>query len=305
MAAEPKYRAENVGDWGVPTAAAGGVYGTDALTTADGTTIFVRFWQAADPTAPVLVLAHGLGAHTGWFIDMGNELNARGLTVYMNDHRGFGRSGGPRGHVRRGAVYLDDLSQVVDEVRKRRPGAPLFLLGHSMGAIFALHTAARDAAGAKARLKGLILVNPWVRDFAKVTPGLALRVFGGGLLGSSQLVRASGGPEVMTASEEATAMLNADSFWVRAQSAAFLLQVTRLRTQMLRLAGAVRIPALVIQSEQDRSVVPAASRRAYEALGSTDKTWKSYPVYAHDFEFEPARAQLDDDLADWIMRHRA
>ena len=305
MAAEPKYRAENVGDWGVPTPATGGVYGTDSLTTADGTTIFVRFWQAADPTAPVLVLAHGLGAHTGWCIDMGNELNARGLTVYMNDHRGFGRSEGPRGHVRRGAVYLDDLSQVVDEVRKRRPGAPLFLLGHSMGAIFALHTAARDAAGAQARLKGLILVNPWVRDFAKVTPGLALRVFGGGLLGSSQLVRASGGPEVMTASEEATAMLNADSFWVRAQSAAFLLQVTRLRTQMLRLAGAVRIPALVIQSEQDRSVVPAASRRAYEALGSADKTWKSYSVYAHDFEFEPARAQLDNDLADWIMRHRA
>ncbi|HST90518.1 MAG TPA: alpha/beta hydrolase, partial [Ktedonobacterales bacterium] len=88
MATQAMYRPENIGDWSAPRAAPGGAYGTRTLTMPDGAEIFYRYWQAADSTAPALVFLHGLGAHTGWFIDLGNALNALGLTVYMDDHRG-------------------------------------------------------------------------------------------------------------------------------------------------------------------------------------------------------------------------
>jgi hypothetical protein len=39
-------------------------------------------------------------------------------------------------------------------------------------------------------------------------------------------------------------------------------------------------------------------------LGSPDKTWKTYPSFSHDFEFEPHRAALDVDIAAWVMGHR-
>lgn len=305
MATETKYRPEYVGDWGMPTPAPGCDYSTETLAMSDGTNIFFRSWRTADASAPTLVLLHGLGAHTGWFIDMGNELNARGLNVYMDDHRGFGRSGGPRGHVRQGRIYLDDITRFLDEVRQRQPGAPIFVLGHSMGGIFAIHLAAMEARSGRRRLAGLILVNPWVADPTKPTLSLAFNVFALGALGSSRGLAAAGGHESMTVNPEAIALLDDDTYWVRSESSSFFFQLVKLRSAFLKQAHDVRLPALIMQCEQDKAVVPAATRRAYEALGSADKTWKTYPRFAHDFEFEPERSILDDDIADWILRHRS
>lgn len=305
MATQITYRPELVGDWGEPAPTSGGSYGTDTLTLPDGTSLFYRFWQAPEPTAPVLYILHGLGAHTGWFIDMGNALNARGLTVYADDHRGFGRSGGPRGHVRRGTIYLDDTSRIVDEIRRRQPGAPIFMLGHSMGGIFAVHLAAEEVKAGRNLLAGLILLNPWIRDTAKVSPVELVGILAGGALGLEHPRRVAGGPEYMTTNEEAAQMVNADTYWVRSESASFLFEITQLRTAVKKRAPQVKIPALVLQSERDLSVVPHASHDCYEWLASADKTWKTYPEYDHDAEFQSDRSVLDDDIADWILRHSA
>ncbi|MGZ3639280.1 MAG: alpha/beta hydrolase [Ktedonobacterales bacterium] len=304
MATEARYRPENIGDWGIPTAVPGGAYGTASYAAEGDLNIFYRFWRAAKPQAPVLVIIHGLGAHTGWFIHMGNELNALGLTVYMDDHRGFGRSDGPRGHVRDGSIYLRDLSRFLDEVRKREPGAPITILGHSMGGIFATYLAAEDATSNRNQLAGLILANPWIADTVKVAPMTLINSIVNGIRGSDRLVAIPVNTSGMTLVPEATELLNADSYWVRNQSASFLYQLSRMRLGVLKRAALVRAPALVIQCEKDGSVSPAATRRCYEQLGSADKTWKTYSDFAHDFEFEPGRTVLDSDIADWIMRHR-
>lgn len=305
MATQITYRPDYVGDWGEPAPVAGGSYGTDTLTLPDGIPLFFRFWQAPNAQAPVLYILHGLGAHTGWFIDMGNALSARGLTVYADDHRGFGRSGGPHGHVRHGGVYLDDISRMLDEIQKRQPGAPIFLLGHSMGGIFAVHLAASEAARERGRLAGLLLLNPWIRDTVKISPLELVGILAGGALGMEHPRRVAGGPEYMTTNPEAARMVNADTYWVRSESASFLFQITQMRTAVKKRAPHVKQLALVLQSELDLSVVPQASHDCYEWLASADKTWKTYPDYDHDAEFQPDRSALDDDIADWILRHSA
>lgn len=299
-----KYTAERIGDWGEPASPHEAGYTTDTMTMPDGVTLFYRSWQSP-ASAPTLVLLHGLGAHSGWFIDMGNELHARGLTVYAMDHRGFGRSGGPRGHVPSGAIYPRDITHFLQQTRARRSDSPLYILGHSMGGIFALHVAAADAQAAQPLLAGMILLNPWIDNVGAVSPLAVARLLITGGLGSAKPFPVAGGPEAMTTNPEAVTMLTADTYWVRAESAAFLYQITRMRMASVAQAKRVRAPALVIQCEQDRSVVPAASRRAFDALASADKTWKTYPDFAHDAEFEPERAVLDDDIAQWIKARSA
>lgn len=301
MATQSKYAPERVGDWG--TASEQG-YSTDSLTMSDGVTLFYRRWQVSE-TAPTLVLFHGLGAHSGWFIDMGNELSARGLNVYIMDHRGFGRSGGPRGHVLDAAIYPRDLTAFLQNVHQQQPNSPLFILGHSMGGIFALRLAAAESLSAKPLVAGVILMNPWIDDQSKVSPGKVARIVVSGMAKSPRHIAAAGGTETMTTNPEALTMLDADQHWVRTESASFLYQITMMRLGTLKSARQTRLPALVIQCDEDRAVVPAASRRMFDALASTDKTWKTYPGFAHDVEFEPERAILDDDIAQWIKARSA
>jgi alpha-beta hydrolase superfamily lysophospholipase len=271
------------------------------LAMADGCKLFLRGWRGE--SRDVLLVMHGLGAHSGWFIDMGNELAERGLNVYAVDHRGFGRSEGLPGHVERAENYLTDLVAVLQEIRRRHTGAGaparVYILGHSMGGIFATHLAARFSS----LLDGVIFLNPWVRDRAKVAPAMALGVFSGGLVRSRRLWRNPGGTEGMTTNPEAIAMLNADPHWRRDLSANFWLEIMRMRLQVLKLAARITLPALVLQVEQDKSVIPEASRRLYETLASRDKSWKLYPDYAHDAELEAERTQLDQDIVEWIQAH--
>jgi alpha-beta hydrolase superfamily lysophospholipase len=300
-----KYAPDAIGDWGVPVAAAGGRYDTETLSLPGGGTLFLRSWRAADPSAPVLVVLHGLGAHSGWFIDMANELHAHGLNVYAPDHRGFGRSEGPRGHVRRASDFLADIGALLDEVGKRHPSAPLVVLGHSLGGLFAIYLAAADARRKPPRLAGVILLNPGMAVAWKVPVGRQLRITVGGLRGSRRPWSVAPGAEAMTTNAEAAEMLAADTYWVRQQTARFLYQAELMRMGAMKRAGAVRAPALVIQSEADKSVVPAASKRCFERLGSKDKAFKTYPGFSHDLEFEPERAALDDDIAQWVLAHAA
>jgi alpha-beta hydrolase superfamily lysophospholipase len=258
----------------------------------------------------VLVFIHGLGAHSGWFIDLGNQMNARGLNVYIDDHRAFGRSGGARGHVKRASVYIDDIRHFLVEVQARHPEAPLYICGHSMGGIFSINIAAAEAeAGSGSQLepplvKGLILVNPWIQDSVKVGPTTVARLLVGGLSGSDRIITREVHTNTMTLVPGAKRLLDDDRYWVRNQSGSFLYQVTRMRLQVLRMARKVQIPALVIQTLGDRTLVQKATRQCYLELGSKDKTWKTYADMAHDFEFEPGRSVLDADIADWILRHQ-
>jgi alpha-beta hydrolase superfamily lysophospholipase len=230
---------------------------------------------------------------------MGGALAARGLNVWAVDHRGFGRSEGQRGHVTDYRQYVQDVDAVVDAIKAAQLDTKLFVLGHSMGGIFATHYAAAHPE----KLAGVLLLNPWVQDQGKVAIGTQLAVLVRGLAKSPRPYQLAGGPDVMTTNPEAVSMLNADPLWVRAESASFFWQILQMRTKQLSLAAKVTLPLLVMQAGQDKSVVASASEDAYRRYGSSDKTWKTYPTYAHDSEFEADRSALDDDIANWIKAH--
>jgi alpha-beta hydrolase superfamily lysophospholipase len=291
------YQQDAPGDWGQMRATDTCTVSTEMMAMSDGIQLFMRSWVTQ--SSSVLLILHGLGAHSGWFIDMGNSLAGRGLTVYAVDHRGFGHSGGVPGHIASYQTYVDDTTAVVAELRKRHPGAGVYVLGHSMGGIFTTHLAARHGE----MLAGILYLNPWVEDTARVSPGALLSVLVGGLIKSKHLLRLAGGTEVMTTNPEAIEMLNADPYWRHAETASFFLQILQMRMAVLKLAKSITLPALVMQAEEDKSVLISGSRKLYEALASPDKTWKTYPGYAHDSEFEADRTQMDSDIADWIEQH--
>src|SRR5688572_18091621 len=105
----------------------------------DGIALHVRVWKPAQ-VRRVILLIHGGLEHAARYQHVARELGARGGMVIGADHRGHGRSSGPRGHVDSFTRYTADLRLVVDEVARdepaHRPGSvPWFVFGHSMGGL--------------------------------------------------------------------------------------------------------------------------------------------------------------------------
>jgi len=123
---------------------------------AGGVEIFRRVWLPdGDPTA-VVAIAHGAGEHSGRYAHVAGRLNAEGYAVYAVDHRGHGRSQGPRALIDRIDNAVADLDKLIVLARERHPSVPLILLGHSMGGTVAVSYALAH----QDRLSGLILSGP-------------------------------------------------------------------------------------------------------------------------------------------------
>lgn len=267
---------------------------TEEVITADGCTLFLRSWKT--DSDKVLLILHGLGAHSGWFIDMGNRLAARGITVYAMDHRGFGRSGGLAGHIDDYHTYVEDVGFIVAEIRRRCPQASIYLLGHSMGGVFAAYFTAMYPH----LLAGVLFLNPWIQDTSHVPLLTTVAILCGGIFKSRHYWQVAGGTETMTTNAEAIRMLQADPLWRRAQTASFLWQLFLMRLAVIKQARHITMPALVMQAQADKAVSADATHTLYEVLASSDKVWRTYPGYAHDSEFEADRSLMDDDLVSWI-----
>jgi alpha-beta hydrolase superfamily lysophospholipase len=151
------------------------------LKAADGTALFVADWPAEHDTGRGVMIMHGLGEHCGRYAHVARFFNDCGYTVRTYDHRGHGRSAGPRGDTPGNEAILRDAKIVFDDFAKRCATPPL-LLGHSMGGLFA----ARFATGVLSPLGGLILSSPalaiplsvpqkfLLKTLGAIAPGLAV-----------------------------------------------------------------------------------------------------------------------------------
>ena len=101
-------------------------------------------YEPADgPVRAVLQISHGMCEYIGRYEEFAEELCAHGILVCGNDHLGHGpeaREQGTLGYFaqRDGWKLLPaDLRKLTVLMKRRYPGVPYFLLGHSMGSFIA------------------------------------------------------------------------------------------------------------------------------------------------------------------------
>ena len=116
--------------------------GLDRFSARDGTVLAYRHYPArAAPSGQIAVVIHGSSGSSVAVHALANALAGRGIETYAPDIRGHGASG-TRGDIGYLGQLEDDLADLVAQIRKVAPGAPLTLLGHSAGGGFALRVAA-------------------------------------------------------------------------------------------------------------------------------------------------------------------
>ena len=114
----------------------------------DSIEIFVYKWEPENKPKAAVQFVHGLAEHASRYERVAEALCKEGYICYANDARGHGMTAGdlteatlegnagvlgPNGW--RGVV--SDLLELSDIIKKENPNLPLFLIGHSWGAMLA------------------------------------------------------------------------------------------------------------------------------------------------------------------------
>lgn len=245
-----------------------------------------------------MLIVHGWAEHSGRYDQVGAWLAERGCAVHAYDHRGHGRSGGPRGHLRRFDDLLDDLEIALARARGEAPGLPAVVVGHSMGGlVVAAFTAGRDPEIAGAATSGAALALAdvpsrakltWLRLVGRIAPRVRVeRPIAGDAL--------SRDPEVGRAYAE-------DPLVLRRMSLGFGAALLDAVPRTLAAAGRVRVPMLLLHGADDTLCPPEGSRRFHAGLARADGELRIYPGLRHEILNEPEREMVLADLLDWMRR---
>ncbi len=267
-------------------------------TTDDGVDLHVRRWSSAGPAKALAIIVHGIVEHSGRYAGMAGELSQAGVSVWAPDARGHGRSSGSRVWVDRFDRYAEDLSVVVAEAQVAHPDIPLFLFGHSMGAMIVLRTASL----LETMPAGTILSAPPISVADGLFPWLQnLAAFGSRWFPRLRLARMGGAR--LSRDPEVVADFRADPLVFHGRIP------TRTGAEVLRIGEEVRqqacqltLPLLLLQGTGDAVVSAPATEEFYEAVGSDDKTLRLYPGLYHDLPREPEKEEICAEVANWIVQ---
>lgn len=270
------------------------------LASKDGTTkLFWQSWQPdGDPKASV-VLAHGIGEHSGRYQHVGEALAAAHYALYAHDHRGFGRSEGERGKITRYDDLLDDVGLMISIAENADPSDKTFLYGHSLGGQIALKCAIQHPE----RIDGLIASGPHIR--LRFKPPLA-QVMIARVLGSVM-------PGTVLDTTFDNSIISRDPVVVEAYTNDPLVHhrislglgkgMLDAADYILRHADKLTVPLLLLHGAADRLTDPAGTRECCERAGSKDKTFTAYEGLHHEIHNEPEKERVLGDIVKWLDEH--
>jgi acylglycerol lipase len=285
------------------TATVAGI-GTYRVQAADGNCLQGYEWvTAAAPARAAAVLVHGIHDHPGRYDGLARSLNAQGVAVLAQDHRGHGASGGARQRVDSVTQLALDVELALAEARKRHPGVPVFLYGHSMGGLVAAHVAARDAA--TPRLAGVVLssaalalpasasggARAVVGTLATLAPGLPLEA-----VDEAQIVREPPAREAL-AKDPAI-----ERGKLPARTIATILGGV---VELQPLVPTLKAPLLILHGSADRVTEPAGSRMVADRAGSAEKKLVVYDGALHSLLHEPEGAAVQREILGFVTARLA
>jgi alpha-beta hydrolase superfamily lysophospholipase len=282
-----------------PTTRGSGMPQSEALflKAGDGTRIhYVACLHEAAPAS--IVIVHGVGEYVERYTHVIDALHRAGYSCFGLDQRGFGRSGGVRGHIDDFRIYVRDLARLIDGPVAAHDRGPVFLLGHSMGSIVALSCALAQPG----RLAGLVVVatplilastlarlaQPCATPLSRLVPRMKFRNH----IAAEDL---SCDPQVVTAFEH-------DARLVPIVTASWVREFNRACRSIADRAGEIHLPVMINHGLADRIASPEGGRMLYQRIGSRDKHLELYPGLRHELlnEKEPERSEVIGEIGKWL-----
>ncbi len=264
----------------------------------DGLDMYACLWAPDQAPRALVCLVHGHGEHVHRYNHAGAAFSQAGYVLAGFDVRGHGRSGGQRGHAPSYQQLLDDISDFVADMRKRYPGLPVFLYGHSMGGNQVINYTLRSPQG----LQGAIVTGPWLRLAFEPSPlQLSLAKVMNGI--APAFSQASGLEQAAISSDPEVVHAYATDPLVHEKITARLFTVIHDNGEWaLAHAADLKVPMLLMHGSADRLTSCEASRE-FAAHAGNLLTLRVWDGLFHEIHNEPIQAAVFKVMTDWIGAH--
>jgi acylglycerol lipase len=262
-----------------------------------GVEISYRTWMGHGEPRAAVVISHGGGEHSGRYAHVAASLNQAGYAVWALDHRGHGRSGGPRMRFDSVAPLAADLRQMIAIAAEQVPARKPFLLAHSMGSAIGLDYACDH----QDELSGLILSGALASVDQAPPVRLVVRAVAA-IAPSTGVFKVN--PETVSRDPEVVRAYDSDPLNFHGSfPAATVSALQRVGQSFPDRLPSLTLPLLIMHGGDDRLTPPAGSHLVNELASSKDKTLRIYDGLRHEILNEPEQDEIIAEIVAWLDAH--
>lgn len=250
-----------------------------------------------EPLARVLLI-HGLSEHSARHLNTVNALVEMGYEVVRFDLRGAGESGGTRQHIENFEDYVQDATQVYTWICREKQALPLFVLGHSLGGLIAIHFCSHYNKA----VSGLILSAPAY----KVGEGVSPLKIAAGKIASRFLPKLKMPKSIVEPVSRDKAVVEAydkDPLTCHFNTVKQGIEILNAMENLLPVARKISCPVLIVHGTSDRIILPAGSFDLLKNFSSKDKVLQYLPCGYHEPHNDIDKTEYFELLKPWLAKH--
>lgn len=262
----------------------------------------IHIWEPAQPRAIILAL-HGGMAHAGDYVTPALYFREKGFATVSFDMCGHG--GKKRVDIPGFEHFLDDGELFLQWVKDSYPELPIFVMGHSMGALISTHLGL-ERFPSDPGIKGFIFSSPYYVNAIKV-PKILLWL--SRLLARvvpKMKVPLASLTEVLTHDNGITARHFADekdNIRATEVTVRFANELALAQAGLGKKISAWRYPLFAVVAGDDKLADPRATEALLKNIPRDLLNYHYYPDNYHENFNESNRNVIFGDILDWLESH--
>jgi alpha-beta hydrolase superfamily lysophospholipase len=276
----------------------------ESMMAVDGTILKYHQWASeGQPNQEAgIAIVHGIGLHGGRYHGLAKELSMTGRCVYALDLRGHGLSGGERGVLGGPKTVLSDIVLFLEHVYTKSGCVRVWLVGESMGALFALAVAPKT----EDIVSQLVLIAPGLSPHRK-------QIFSIGAF--TDLVKSSirnrelaidlTGWRLEQTSREADHIIETrnDPLMLSFVDWRYLTTLVRIAWNWKgRYAQKISLPTLIVQGRRDVILRYQSALKLYQELASPIRKLELMEEASHAILWDTDAELARSTIRSWLLR---
>jgi alpha-beta hydrolase superfamily lysophospholipase len=264
----------------------------------DGQRLYWRRHTPEKSPHAALLIVHGLAEHSGRYVHVLDHFANAGFDCWAYDYRCHGQSPGLRVHVEHFDEFLIDLEAARQLVGEKGPDLPLFLVGHSQGGLIVLREALTHPQG----LEGIAVSSPFLGMHPTAAPSAPLHMVANivSAFMPKMMFSKVAEPSALSRDPKVPEAYIADPLVSTTVSARWFTSVLRAHADTQDRAPTLSVPALVMQSGEDRLTDPAATRAWVADAPSDLVDYVEWEGLYHEMFNEPEKEMVFERVEQWL-----